>query len=413
MAKKNIKNIKKDFPIFKNVKVHGKAFIYLDSGATSQKPKMVVEAETNWYKKHNSNIHRGAYQLAEEATELFESTRSKVASFIKSKSHENIVFTKGTTDGINLVAQSWVKHNLKRGDTILISEMEHHSNIVPWQLLAKEKGFKLKFWPVTSDGKLDMTNMNSLFREVKFLSLIHVSNVLGTINPVEEIIKKAHRKNIKVLIDAAQSVPHRPIDVSKMDPDFLVFSSHKMLGPTGIGALYIKPARHKEVRPYQSGGDMILEVKQQGSTFKPVPGIFEAGTPALAQVFAFGKAIDYLNSVGMQNVLRHEKSLVQYAYQKLSAIPEVTIYGPKPANRSGLVSFTVKGIHAHDLATFLDKEGVAIRAGHHCAMPLHHKLKIDATARASFYIYNTKQDVDKLAKALQLILKQWQSSINK
>jgi len=396
--------IKKQFPIFS---AKYKNLVYLDSAATSQKPQVVIKAEADWYRKLNANIHRGAYALAEEATLIYEQSRAVVANFIGAKSAKEIVFTSGTTEGINLVAQSWVKHNLKPGDTILITEMEHHANIVPWQLLSKEFGFKLKYWPIDNSGKLEMKNLSQLLTGVKFLSLTQVSNVLGTVNPVDKIIAIVKQKKIKVLIDAAQSVSHLNLNVAKMKPDFLVFSAHKMLGPTGVGVLYINLARHSEMQPYKSGGEMISEVSWQMAKFKKVPWLLEAGTQALAQVYGLSAAIKYLQNIGLVNIHKHTTSLTKYAYDELSKIKDLTIYGPKSSQRLGLVSFSAKSLHAHDLATMLDRQGIAVRAGHHCAMPLHHKLQVSATVRVSVSVYNSKIDIDKLVLALKSILKQW------
>lgn len=401
-----MKDYKKDFPLLKSSKI-----IYLDSAATSQKPKTVIEAVSNWYSKKNSNVHRGAYKLAETATLEFEQARETVAKFINAEP-KNIVFIKGATEGINLVASAWAKHNLKTGDTILLTEMEHHANIVPWQLLAEEKKIKLRYWPIDKTGQLTRPTPK-LFIGVKLLAMAHVSNVLGTINPIEKIIKQAKTKNIPVLIDAAQSAPHLPIDIKALDPDWLVFSSHKMLGPTGIGVLYVKQNRYQEMRPYQGGGEMIKKVSWQKTTFKPGPWQFEAGTQALAQISGLIAAIKYLKKIGLKTIQQHETQLLNYAYNKLQTIPEVLIFGPDPKNRSGLISFSVKGIHPHDLATWLDQYHIAIRAGHHCAEPLHQKLGVVATARISFYLYNTKKDVDSFVKALKEIIKSWQNSTKK
>ena len=395
---------KNNFPIFSG---RYKKMVYLDSAATSQKPQVVIKAETDWYTKYNANIHRGAYKLAEEATELFETTRQRVASFIGAKNYKSIVFTKGTTEGINLVVSAFARHNLKSGDTILLTEMEHHANIVPWQLLAQEIGLKIKYWPVTITGELDMANLDELLTGVKFLSLVHISNVLGTVNPVEKIITQVKKKNVFVLVDAAQSVGHLPVNVSKIKPDFLVFSSHKMLGPTGLGALYVNPELFADMRPYQAGGEMIAEVGFEFTTFKKMPWLLEAGTQPLAQVYALGATIDYINTLGLKNIYLHSKSLTAYAYEELSKINGLKIYGPNANKRLGLISFSTGKLHAHDLATLLDRQNIFIRAGHHCAMPLHTKLKVAATARISFGVYNTKADIDSVVSALKSILKTW------
>ncbi len=401
------KNIIEDFPLLAQ-KREKKPFVYLDSASTSQKPKQVIEAEKAWYEQFNANIHRGTYDLAEQATKLYEGVRGKVMQFIKADNPKSIVFTRGTTNGINTVAQAWAKHNLKSGDVIMLTEMEHHANIVPWQLLAKEKDLKIKFWPITKNGELEDINFGTYFENVKLLCLTHVSNVLGIINPLEKIISKAKKQGIKVLVDAAQSVGHMPINIKKLDPDFFVFSGHKMLGPTGVGVLYVSPDRFDEIHPAESGGEMIREVKKAGSTFKPMPWLLEAGTQPLAQVFALGETIDYLSGIGMKKVLDYGDLLVQYLYEELEKINKVKIFGPKSNLRSGLVSFTVDDIHPHDLTTFLNKYGICVRSGHHCAQPLHQKLNIVATTRASVYIYNTREDIDYFINSLQEIIKKWQ-----
>ncbi len=420
----NTNNIKKDFPLLQEAKVKHKPLVYLDSAATSQKPKQVIQAEKDWYEKYNANIHRGVYELAEQATMKYEIARAKAAKFIGAESNREIVFTRGATEGINLISEAWARHNLNRGDIILLTEMEHHANIVPWQKLAKEKGLKIKYWPIDENGELitlqpplsggqqknnppDKGDLGDLLKGVKFISLVHVSNTLGTINPVTQIIKQAHQKNIPILVDAAQSAPHLPINVRKMQPDFLAFSGHKMLGPTGIGVLYVKRERFAEMDVYQTGGDMIQSVTFKKSEYKTYPWKFEAGTQNLAGAIGLASAINYLQAIGMSVVSKHDQLLVNYTAKKLREIPEVTVYGPKTIKRCSVVSFTVEGIHAHDLASLLDEQGICIRAGHHCTMPLHEKLGVSATARASFYIYNDKQDADKFIKALQKIIKKW------
>ena len=399
---------KKDFPIFSQ---HRK-LVYLDSAATSQKPKAVIAAITDWYQNSNANVHRGAYRLAEEATALYEQGRARVANFIKAPEPESIIFTKGTTEAINLVAQSWAKYNLKKGEVILLTEMEHHSNIVPWQLLAQEKGLKLRYWPIDRQGQLTRPDKN-LFGGVKLLALTQISNVLGTINPVAQIIQQAHRRGIKVLVDAAQSAPHLPINVKQIDPDFLAFSSHKMLGPTGLGVLYVKKERLTEMRPYQGGGEMIKEVSRDTATYKAAPWKFEAGTQPLAQVIGLVAAINYLQKIGLKKIWQHDQELTRYAYKKLSQVPGLAHYGPKANQRSSLISFNLSDIHPHDLATWLDQSNLAVRAGHHCTQLLHKKLGLEASVRASFYLYNSKKDVDALVGALKLIQRQWQNSTKK
>ena len=395
-------NYKKHFPIFKLNKGK-KPFVYFDSAATSQKPQAVIDAEKQWYEKFNANIHRGIYDLAEKATEEIGRVRLKVAKFINAKSEKSIVFTKGATEGINLVAWSWAKYNLKKGDTILLTEMEHHANIVPWQELAREKGFKIKYWPIDEKGELQ--DSLPVLKGVKLLCLTHVSNVLGTINPVEKIIKVAREKNIKILIDGAQSVAHLPVDMKKIKPDFFVFSGHKMFGPTGVGVVYINPDRFSEFRPYQTGGDMIKQVSFKKSTFQNIPNLLEAGTLPLAQIYALGKAIEFLQKIGMGKIKKYNDELVRYCYLELKNIPKVQIFGPK--KRSGLISFSVQGIHPHDLAHFLNKKGICVRAGHHCAQPLHKILGVSATVRVSFQIYNSKSEIDYFIKSLKEIIEEW------
>lgn len=403
----NLTSIRREFPLLTK---RAKPFVYFDSVATSQKPRSVIEAESTWYENSNANIHRGVYALAEEATAIHEQVREQVAEFLNAPSARCIAFTKGTTEGMNLIAHAWARPNLKRGDVILITEMEHHANIVPWQLLAKEKGLTLRYWPITPQGTLNLALLPKLLRGVKLVSLTHISNVLGTVNPIEKIIPICHRHGIPVAIDAAQSVAHRPLNLKKLKPDFLVFSGHKMYGPTGIGVVYIAPERWNELKPYQSGGEMIKHVEWQSSTFNAMPLLLEAGTQPLAQVAGLGAAIAFLQRIGWKTIEAHEKRLTAYAYKQLSLLPEVTIYGPKPAQRSGLVAFTVKGAHAHDLATWLDQAGICVRAGHHCAQPLHAKLKAEATARVGFGIYSTTTEVDYFIKQLKRIIIEWRRS---
>lgn len=395
-------NYKKQFPIFSQNKPK-KSFIYLDSAATSQKPQVVINAEKQWYEKYNANIHRGIYDLAEKATQEIENARYKIAEFIRAQNKKSIVFTKGATESINLVAQAWAKHNLKKGDVVLLTEMEHHANIVPWQQLAKEKGLKIKYWPIDKSGKL--IDSPALLRGVKFLSLTHVSNVLGTVNPIERISKEARKSNIRVLVDGAQSIAHMPVDVRKLKPDFFVFSAHKMFGPTGVGVLYINPDRFSEFKPYQTGGDMIREVSFKSSSFQGVPSLLEAGTLPLAQIYALGKTVDFIKKIGIEKIKKYNEDLVNYCYKELKKIPEAEIYGP--LKRSGLISFNIKNIHPHDLAYLLNKKGACVRAGHHCAQPLHKVLGVPATVRVSFQIYNNKQEVYYFIKSLKEIISKW------
>ena len=398
---------KKQFPIFALAKPKNKRLIYFDSAATSQKPTSVIQAEKEWYEKYNANIYRGTYDLAETATEIFTKVREKVAKFIKAADSKSCVFTRGTTEGINLVAGAWAKHNLKSGHTILLTEMEHHANIVPWQILAKEKKLKLKYWPIDKNGELVKADYQKLFKNISLLCLTHVSNVLGTVNPVEKIIKAAHKQGVKVLVDGAQAVPHFSVAMKKIKPDFYVFSAHKLLGPTGVGVLYINPERFSETKTYQGGGEMIRQVSWQSSSYKNLPQRLEAGTPNLAQVYALGKALDYLHSLGMASVKKYNDELVKYAYNELSKIKPVKIYGPQPNRRSGLISFSIANIHPHDLAGCLNQAGICLRAGHHCAQPLHTRLGVPATARISFHIYNESREIDYFIKTLKNIIRDW------
>lgn len=394
--------IRKQFPIFDR-KIHGHPLVYLDSTATTQKPVAVLDALERYYRTYNANIHRGVYVIGEEATQAYEDARGKVAKFLNAASHSEIVFTRGTTESVNLVAHGWGRKFVGPGDVVLLTEMEHHSNLVPWQLLAQDRGATLRFIPIDGHGRLDLTNLDRLLEgPVKLVSLAHVSNVLGTINPVAEVIRRAHARGARVMLDAAQSVPHMPVDVRALDCDFLALSGHKMLGPTGIGVLYGKREALESMDPFLGGGEMIREVRLEGSTWNEVPFKFEAGTMNIADTIAFGAAIDYLEGIGMANVEAHGRELVDETFRILGEIPGVTIYGP-PANepRGAIVSFTVDDIHAHDVAAVLDREGVAVRAGHHCAMPLHAKLGIAASTRASFHVYNVPDDIQKLGDGIR------------
>jgi cysteine desulfurase/selenocysteine lyase len=395
-----VQAIRRDFPILAR-RVHDKPLVYLDNAATSQKPEAVLNAMDDYYRRTNANVHRGVHTLSEEATAAYERARLKVARFIHAQEKE-VIFTRGTTESINLVANTWGRANLRPGDEVLITEMEHHSNIVPWQILRDQLGFTLRYIPITGDGLLDLTQLDTLLTErTKLLSVVHVSNVVGTINPVEQLIAAAHAVGAKVLVDAAQSAPHMPADVQALDADFLAFSSHKMCGPTGIGVLYGKRDLLEAMPPWMGGGDMIREVKLIGSKWNTLPYKFEAGTPAIAEAIGLGAAVDYLTEVGMAWVRAHERALTAYAYERISQVEGVRILGPGPEARGGLVAFTVADIHAHDLAAILDGEGVAVRAGHHCAQPLHDRLECVASARASFYLYNTPEEIDRLVSALE------------
>jgi len=394
--------IRKQFPIFDR-KIHGHPLVYLDSTATTQKPVAVLDALERYYRTYNANIHRGVYVIGEEATQAYEDARGKVAKFLNAASHREIVFTRGTTESVNLVAHGWGRKFVHQGDVILLTEMEHHSNLVPWQLLAQDRGATLRFIPIDGHGRLDLTNLDRLLEgPVKIVSLAHVSNVLGTINPVAEIIRRAHALGARVMLDAAQSVPHMPVDVRALGCDFLALSGHKMLGPTGIGVLYGKREALESMDPFLGGGEMIREVRLEGSTWNDVPFKFEAGTMNIADTIAFGVAIDYLEGIGMANVEAHGRELVEETFRVLGSIPGVTIYGPPASEpRGAIVSFTVDDIHAHDVAAVLDREGVAVRAGHHCAMPLHAKLGIAASTRASFHVYNVPDDIQKLGDGIR------------
>ncbi|MDP1710435.1 MAG: cysteine desulfurase [candidate division WWE3 bacterium] len=397
---RNFGKVRKDFPILSQ-KVHGKPLVYLDNAATSQKPAAVIEAISNYYREYNSNIHRGVHTLAEKATQAYEGAREKVARFVGAQPSE-IVFTRGTTESINLVAYSWGDQFLKAGDTILLTLMEHHSNLVPWQLLAARKKLNLEFIHVTEDGLLENPEETILRVKPKLLAFVHVSNVLGTINDVKKLVKLGHQVGATVLVDGAQAVPHLPVDVQSLGVDFYAFSGHKMLGPTGVGVLWGREELFNKMPPFQGGGEMIKEVYLRESKFKDPPHKFEAGTPSIAGVIGLGVAVDYLTRVGMAKVRDHEEDLTAYALEKLGNLGGLAIYGPRnPAQRGGVVSFNVAGLHPHDLATILDGEGIAIRSGNHCAMPLHDRLGIVASARASFAIYNTKEEIDLLVKAIE------------
>ena len=396
--------IRQDFPVLSKL-VYGKPLVYLDNAATSQKPASVIQALVDYYEGYNANVHRGVHALSMESTQRYEEAREKVVRFIGAPDSENLIFVRNTTEGINLVASTWAASNVGPGDEILLTEMEHHSNLVPWQQLAKKKGARLRFIPVTGEGTLDLSNLDSLLNHhTKLLAMTHMSNVLGTINPVKDIAQKAHAVGAHVLIDAAQSVPHIPVDVADLDCDFLAFSSHKMLGPTGIGGLYVKSAALEQMEPFLTGGEMVQEVTFEGATWNDLPMRFEAGTPNIAGSIGLGAAVDYLQALGMDQVHQHETEITQYALNALKELEEeFNFYGPQDAAvRGGIVSFWSPHIHPHDLGTFLDQAGIAIRSGHHCAMPLvRDRLGVAATARASFYIYNTTDEVDLLVTTLK------------
>ena len=397
MSKIDFQEIRADFPIFKN-----NDLIYLDSAATTQKPLKVTDAVSNFYSKSYANVHRGLYKLSTQATEKYHSSRLKVANFINAKDWRSVIFTSGTTESINLVAHCWGKQNLTKDDEILITEMEHHSNIVPWQLIAQETGATLKYIPINKNGTLELEFFDNLLTErTKIISIIHQSNVFGTINPIDKIIEKAKRVNAITLIDAAQSISHLPINVQDLDCDFLAFSGHKMLGPTGIGILYGKKELLEIMEPFMGGGDMINSVTMQNSTWNEIPYKFEAGTPNIAQAIGFGAAIDYLNDISLETIDEQLNYLTNVAIDKLSKIDGIEIYGHTYGNCGSIISFNLKNIHPHDLAQLLDQDNIAVRAGHHCAQPIIDKLGVSSTIRASFYIYNTVEEIDKFYMSIE------------
>lgn len=401
IAPQGLAAIRDDFPILAR-EVHGKPLVYLDSTASSQKPTAVIEAMNHYYRSYNANVHRGVYEISEEATAAMEKARVKVARFINARQSKQVIFTRNTSESINLVAYSWGGANVAAGDLIILTEMEHHSNLVPWQLLAQRTGARLEFVPVSDDGQLQLDVYAQLLQQQpKLVAFTHMSNVLGTINPAQEMIAQAHAVGAVVLLDAAQSVPHLPVDVQALDVDFLCFSAHKMLGPTGIGVLYGKRDLLEAMPPFMGGGDMIRTVSLRSSTWNDLPWKFEAGTPAIAEAVGLGAAVDYLHSLGMDAVMQHERDITAYALQQLHEVPHLTMYGPEVSKRGGVISFTLGDIHPHDLASILDQEvGVAIRAGHHCAQPLMERFGVAATARASFYIYTIREDIDVLVQGL-------------
>ncbi len=397
--------VRKDFPILEQ-EVHGKPLIYLDSAASSQKPQQVLDALLNYYQKNNANVHRGAHTLSNRATDAYEAARDKVAKFINASCREEIVYTRNASEAINLVAYTWGLTHLDQGDEIILSVMEHHSNIVPWQIIAQKTGAVIKWIQLNEEETLDLDSYKSLLsNKTKLVSVVHVSNTLGVINPVREITKLAHQYGAKVLIDACQSVPHMPIDVQEIDCDWLVASGHKMCAPTGIGFLYGKKALLESMPPFLGGGEMINEVYFDHSTYGELPHKFEAGTPAIGEAIALGAAIDYLTNIGMDNIHAYEAELIAYLFKKLETIPNLRIYGAKPdkngEGRAALAAFNVSGIHASDLATLLDHEGIAIRSGHHCTQPLHRLFDASGSARASLYFYNTRDEIDRFIIALK------------
>jgi cysteine desulfurase/selenocysteine lyase len=397
----DISRIRQDFPILAQKAYPGVSLVYLDSTATSQKPMQVIEAMDRFYQQSNANIHRGIHKLAEEATAAYEAARLKIARFIGVDNPREIIFTRNTTEAINLVAYSWGRIQLSTGDLVLLTEMEHHSNIVPWQILAQERGIRLEYISVTPDGLLDQESyIYFLQQNPKLVAFTHMSNVLGTINPVKQMVEAAHRAGALVLIDAAQSVPHLPVDVRDLGADFLAFSGHKMCGPTGIGILYGRQKLLEQMPPFLGGGDMIRKVQLSGYLPNELPYKFEAGTPAIAEAIGLGAAVDYLSALGMENIQAHEHEIITYAIERLEEVPGIHLIGPSADQKGGVASFAFDGVHPHDVAQVLDRFGIAVRAGHHCAMPLHEKFRLPATTRASFYLYNTFQEVDALIEGL-------------
>lgn len=399
----DIQKIRADFPIL-HQKVNDKPLVYLDNAATSQKPKAVLDSLMHYYEYDNANVHRGVHTLANRATTAYENAREKVAAFIGAAETGEIIFTRGTSAAINLVADSYGAANLGPGDEIVISYLEHHSNLIPWQQLAKRTGAVLKYLDLESDGTISLENAKQAISEhTKLVALTHVSNVIGGITPIQEIIDLAHEYQAVVLVDGAQAVPHMKVDVQKLDADFYAFSGHKMMAPTGIGVLYGKRELLEEMEPTEFGGEMIDFVELYDSTWKELPWKFEAGTPIIAGAIALAEAITYLEKIGLDQIHEHEQMLSRYALEKLAQIDGITVYGPQDVSkRTGVITFNLEGVHPHDLATILDEEGIAVRAGHHCAQPLMKWLEVSSTARASFYIYNTKEEVDAFIKALQL-----------
>ncbi|MCZ6613807.1 MAG: cysteine desulfurase [Thaumarchaeota archaeon] len=397
------KIIRQDFPIFQQAVA--KPLVYLDSAATSQRPSKVIDAEMEYYQKYNSNVHRGVYRISVEATEAYERAREKVARFINARSPKEIIFVRSTTEAINLISQTWGRTNIQTGDNVLLTEMEHHSNIVPWMMLCKEKGASLRYLEVDDDGFLSLDQLDSsLDNRSKLLAFTHASNVLGTINPAKEMIRRAHDKGALVVLDSAQTTPHMTTDVRDLDCDFMAFSGHKMLGPTGIGILYAREEILDRMEPFLYGGDMIKEVHKDSARWNDLPWKFEAGTPNIAGAIGLGAAIDYINGLGIDQIRAHERAITSRALDMVQSIPGITVYGPKdPDKRAGLISFNIKGVHAHDTASILDTHNVCIRAGHHCAQPLMEKLGVPATTRASFYVYNNNEDIDMLIHGIEAV----------
>ena len=398
----DVARVRQDFPILSR-KVNGVPLVYLDNAATSQKPESVIRSLVDYYEGYNSNVHRGVHTLSMEATDAMEEARAKVASFINAESPNCIIWTRGATEALNLVARSWAMEHVRPGDEIVTTAMEHHSNLVPWQQVARERGAELRFLPVAEDGTLDLSEVDSIIGpRTRLVTVVHMSNSLGTINPVKELGARTRAVGAAFLVDGAQSVPHMPVDVQDIDCDFLAFSGHKMLGPTGIGALYARREVLERMEPFLVGGEMVLQVTYEDATWNDLPMRFEAGTPNVADAIGLGAAIDYLQALGMEQVREHEAQITQYALDAFRQLEDVDVFGPPdPAKRGGVIPFHTSEVHAHDFGTVLDKRGIAVRTGHHCTMPLMGTLGVDATARASFYVYNTEEEVDMLVDAVR------------
>lgn len=400
----DIEAVRSDFPILSTEAYPGVPLIYLDSAASSQKPAAVIDAMDDYYRRYHANVHRGIHRLSEEATMAYEGARERIASFIGVHDSTQIIYVRNATEAFNLVAYSWGRSNIGAGDEILITEMEHHSNIVPWQMLAEEKGAKVRYVPFFDDGTLDLSSLSQLLTErTKLFAFTAMSNVFGTINPTKDLVRMAHEVGAVAMVDAAQSVPHIPVDVADLDCDFLAFSGHKMCGPTGIGVLYGKRQLLESMPPFMGGGDMIRRVTVDGSIWNDLPHKFEAGTPSIAEAIGLGAAVDYLNQIGMENVLAHEQFVTDYALEALSEVKGLKVLGPSPGQKGGVAAFTLEGVHPHDIAELLDEKGIAVRAGHHCAMPLHQRLGLGASARASFYLHTSTSEIDRLVEGLNRV----------
>ena len=412
----DVERIREDFPILSR-KIHGNPLVYLDNAATTQKPSQVIDSLVNYYENFNANVHRGVHSLSMEATDMFEQARVKVSDFINAETSETLIWTRNASESLNIVAHSWARTHIGEGDEILLTPMEHHSNLVPWQELARIKGANIRFIPMTEDGLLNLEDIESLINEkTRLVSVVHMSNALGTINPVKELGQMAHSVDAKFLVDGAQSVPHMPTDVQDMDCDFLAFSGHKMMGPTGIGGLYVKMDTLETMEPFMTGGEMVLEVTYEKASWADLPMKFEAGTPNIADAVALGAAVDYLENLGMDNVHQYEQELTSYALEKFSEVEAlgIDLFGPRDTNnRGGILSFTTAEVHPHDLGTILDRMGIAVRTGHHCAMPLIRSLGVAATARASFYIYNTIEEIDALIEGITEALRYFRDEPSK